>query len=132
MRKNMSNTACVPGAIVIILLAWISTGCGTGTPPQPTGAEPGPEAPLMDHAEQHDPVEDQGEEVREALAGLSPEDRQSAQNQRICPVSGEPLGSMGEPIKLEVEGREVWICCAGCETPLREDPERYLAKLNDG
>ena len=39
MRKNMSNTACVPGTIVIILLAWISTGCGTGAPPQPTDAD---------------------------------------------------------------------------------------------
>ena len=132
MRKNMPNTAYVPGAIVIILLAWISTGCGTSAPPQPTDAEPGTEAPLMDHAQQQDPAEQQGEEVRAALAGLSPEDRHSAQQQRICPVTGEPLGSMGEPIKLEVEGREVWICCAGCENPLREDPEQYLTKLNDG
>jgi hypothetical protein len=51
--------------------------------------------------------------------------------QRVCPVSGELLGKMGEPIKLEVEGREVWICCAGCEDALRKDPERYFAKLND-
>ena len=132
MRKNMPNTACVPGASVIILLAWISTGCGTSAPPQPTTPEPAAKAPLMDHTEHQEPVEDQGQEVRTALAELSPEDRQSAQRQRICPVSGELLGSMGEPIKLEVEGREVWICCAGCESALRKDPERYFAKLNDG
>jgi hypothetical protein len=132
MRKNMPNIACVPGLIVIILLAWISTGCGTSAPPQPTDAEPGTETPLMEHAEHRDSAKDQGEEVQKALAGLSPEDRQSAQRQRICPVSGEPLGSMGEPIKLEVEGREVWICCAGCETAVRKEPEKHLAKLNDG
>ncbi len=119
-------------AIVIMLLAWVSTGCETSPPPQPTDAVPGTEAPLMDHAEHQDPAEDPGDEVQAALAGLSPEDRQSAEHQRICPVTDQPLGSMGEPIKLEVEGREVWICCAGCEGRLRKDPERYLAKLNDG
>ncbi len=87
---------------------------------------------MMDHTEHPPAAEDQGEEVRTALAGLSPSDRESAQRQRICPVSGELLGSMGEPIKLEVEGREVWICCPGCENALRKDPQRHLAKLNDG
>jgi hypothetical protein len=132
MRKNIRNTACVSGTIVILLLAWISLGCGTSAPPQPTAPKPGTEAPLMDATEHQHTTEDQGEEVRAALAGLSPDDRESAQRQRICPVSGEMLGSMGEPIKLEVEGREVWICCAGCEAPLRKDPERHFAKLNDG
>jgi hypothetical protein len=127
MRKNVRNAACVRGTTVIVLLAGISLGCGTSAPPPGPATTP----PLTDHAEHQDSAEDSGEEVREALAGLSPDDRQSAQRQRICPVSGELLGSMGEPIKLEVEGREVWICCAGCENALRKDPERYFAKLND-
>ncbi len=116
MRQNISNTAYVPGAIVIILLAWISTGCGTSAPPQPTDAEPGTEAPLMEHAEHQDSAEDQGEEVRAALAGLSTEDRQSAQRQRICPVSGEPLGSMGEPIiERRITHRGISLVCAARE-----------------
>lgn len=57
-------------------------------------------------------------------------DRVAARQQRICPVSGEPLGSMGKPIKLTVEGREVFICCASCEDALREDPEKYFAKID--
>jgi hypothetical protein len=132
MRRKIPNTAYVSGAIVIMLLAGIGTGCGPSAPPQPTAPQPSAEAPPMHDTEHQDPTENQAEEVRAALAGLSPEDRQSVQRQRICPVSGEPLGSMGEPIKLEVEGREVWICCAGCENALRKDPERYFAKLNDG
>ncbi len=49
--------------------------------------------------------------------------------QRICPVSGEPLGSMGEPIKVTVEGRDVFVCCAGCISALQEEPQEYLARL---
>ena len=85
----------------------------------------------MDNTEHQPAAEDRGDEVRAALAGLSPSDRESADRQRVCPVSGEPLGSMGEPIKLDVEGREVWICCAGCEDALRKDPEQYFAKLKN-
>jgi hypothetical protein len=132
MSRNIPNSAFVSGAIAVILLVWISAGCGPSDAPQPTAPQPSVEAPPTQDTVHQDSTEQQTEEVRAALAGLSPEDRQSVQRQRICPVSGEPLGSMGEPIKLEVEGREVWICCAGCENALREDPERYFAKLNDG
>ncbi len=61
--------------------------------------------------------------------GLSPEDRALVERQKTCPVTGKPLGSMGTPERLEVEGRVVFICCSGCESKLRKDPARYLAKL---
>ena len=28
-----------------------------------------------------------------------------------------------------VQGREVWLCCEGCEAKLRKSPEVYLRKL---
>ncbi len=34
--------------------------------------------------------------------------------QQICPVSGEKLGAMGEPIKVDVGGQHVYVCCKGC------------------
>lgn len=115
-----------------MLVVLTSAGC-EGPQPQPS---PGPESTVEDKPHEgagHEHAEaSETDEVRAALAELSPEDRQSAQRQRICPVSGELLGSMGEPVKLDVEGREVWICCAGCEGALRKDPERYLTKLNHG
>jgi hypothetical protein len=49
--------------------------------------------------------------------------------QKICPVTGLKLGSMGHPIKLTVNDQAVFICCAGCKTPLLENPEEYLAKI---
>jgi multidrug efflux pump subunit AcrA (membrane-fusion protein) len=45
---------------------------------------------------------------------------------KTCPVSGKPLGSMGEPVRVVVDGREVLLCCSGCEPALRRDPGKYL------
>ena len=52
-----------------------------------------------------------------------------AEKQKVCPVTGEPLDSMGGPVRVEVAGRTVFICCKACEKPLRRDPAKYLAKL---
>jgi Cu(I)/Ag(I) efflux system membrane fusion protein len=70
------------------------------------------------------------EKVEAALAKLPPEDRAAAKKQHICPVTGEMLGSMGTPQKVEVNGQEVWICCDGCKDKLQENPEKYLSKLD--
>jgi Cu(I)/Ag(I) efflux system membrane fusion protein len=63
------------------------------------------------------------------VAQLSANDRLLAARQTVCPVTGEPLDSMGGPVRLDVGGQTVFVCCKGCETPLRKNPEKYLAKL---
>ena len=60
---------------------------------------------------------------------LSPADQRLADEQRVCPVTGLPLNSMGGPIAVEVAGRRVFLCCKGCEGALRADPQKYFAKL---
>ena len=57
------------------------------------------------------------------------EDDKLIAKQKLCPVTDEPLGSMGAPVKLIVEGRPVFICCKGCERELRGDPKKYLTKV---
>jgi hypothetical protein len=59
----------------------------------------------------------------------SAEDKLLAAKQKICPVTGKPLDSMGGPVRLVVEGRTVFVCCEGCEGPLRQEPAKYLSKL---
>jgi len=49
--------------------------------------------------------------------------------QRICPVSGKLIGSMGQPRKVTIDKRDIYLCCAGCESPLRKNPQVHLAKL---
>jgi len=68
-------------------------------------------------------------EVVTALSELSDEDRALAESQRICPVTELPLGSMGTPIKVNVDGRTVLLCCEGCRESLLADPVKHLAKL---
>ncbi len=64
-----------------------------------------------------------------ATGSLSPEERRLAEKQKICPVTGEPLDSMGGPVRVDVAGRTVFVCCKACEKPLRKNPAKYLAKL---
>jgi hypothetical protein len=66
----------------------------------------------------------------QALLGLSDVDRALAIKQRICPVTNKPLGSMGTPERVLIDGRVVFLCCAGCEGALRQNPEKYLSKLH--
>jgi hypothetical protein len=68
-------------------------------------------------------------EVIAALATLSTEDREMAECQRVCPVTMISLGSMGEPLKVEVNGTQIFICCEGCRESLLEDPDKFLRKL---
>ena len=49
--------------------------------------------------------------------------------QKICPVTGEPLDSMGGPVRVDLDGKTVFVCCKSCEKPLRKKPAEYLAKL---
>jgi YHS domain-containing protein len=60
----------------------------------------------------------------------SPTDDQTlSERQKVCPVTGQPLGSMGPPFKVVFQGQTVFLCCEGCEAALRKNPEKYLAKL---
>lgn len=68
-------------------------------------------------------------EMIAALSMLPPEDRHLAESQRICPVTMMPLGSMGAPPKVDVNGKAIFICCEGCRASLTSEPEKYLAKL---
>jgi Cu(I)/Ag(I) efflux system membrane fusion protein len=68
------------------------------------------------------------------LAKLAPEapvaaKAQTIAEQKICPVTGAKLGSMGDPILVEVEGRKIWTCCSACPPKLKAQPARYLARL---
>ena len=45
--------------------------------------------------------------------------------QKICPVSGKPLGSMGQPVVVDVDGGQVYVCCAGCADAVKADPAKY-------
>jgi Cu(I)/Ag(I) efflux system membrane fusion protein len=64
-----------------------------------------------------------------SIAKLAPADRDRATAQAICPISDEPLGSMGVPYKVMIQGEPVFLCCKGCEGEVKKDPKKVLSKL---
>ncbi len=104
---------------LLCLLLVVAAGCGVSTQTHPPakedhGAEPVEPSTMVGESEKAD-----GQ-----AAGAS------GVTQSVCPVSGEELGSMSEPITVTHAGQTVQLCCKGCVKKFNADPERYLAKLN--
>lgn len=55
--------------------------------------------------------------------------RPQASAQRLCPVTGEELGSMGPPIPVTVSGRTIQVCCEACVAAVRRNPAKYFAQV---
>ena len=105
---------------VLLLAAGVFVGCSGQNASQPST---GP-------ASSADWETGLDKDVVMALSQLSADDRTAALAQKDCPVTDKPLGSMGKPLKVTVEGQEVFLCCDGCEEELKKEPAKYLAKLN--
>jgi Cu(I)/Ag(I) efflux system membrane fusion protein len=58
-----------------------------------------------------------------------PQGSRTPPGQRNCPITNAKLGSMGDPIAVEIEARKVWTCCAACPPKLKANPARYVARL---
>jgi hypothetical protein len=127
----------IPTAFLFALTAFV--GCGSPEADDSDADSPGKndssgegEHSDHDHGDDHSSHGDSDmDKMKAELAKLSPEDAASAEKQHVCPVTDEMLGSMGAPIKVDVDGQEVWICCGGCKKKLFDSPEKYLAKLKE-
>jgi Cu(I)/Ag(I) efflux system membrane fusion protein len=53
----------------------------------------------------------------------------TVEHQKDCPVTRAKLGSMGDPVRVQVAGRIIWTCCAACPPKLKAQPARYLKWL---
>jgi YHS domain-containing protein len=48
-----------------------------------------------------------------------------------CPVSDEAYGGeMGDPVDVVVANRLVRLCCKSCKRDLKEDPAKFIAKVD--
>jgi YHS domain-containing protein len=47
-----------------------------------------------------------------------------------CIVTGEKLGSMGDPVTIKYKGREIRFCCAGCPPKFEASPDQYIKKID--
>ncbi len=62
-------------------------------------------------------------EANDPLAGID------LHGQRLCPVTGEKLGSMGPPLPVTVKGQTIYVCCKACVSAVKRNPDKYLPKV---
>ncbi len=106
-------------AVTILVVAFgvsMFVGCGS--------EEIQPKTTTTEQPERKDSI---SERVAEAMSTLSDDDRRLAEEQKFCVVSESSLlGSMGPPIRLDINGQPVFICCEGCEAQAKRDAEATL------
>lgn len=49
----------------------------------------------------------------------------------VCVVSGEKLGSMGDPFVIKHDGKIVKLCCSSCLKEFNKDTAKYMAILEE-
>ena len=66
------------------------------------------------------------------LAKTPAKERAAAEAQKYCAVQSKNfLGSMGVPVKLNLNGKPVYLCCKGCVAKAQANPAATLAKVED-
>ncbi|HSH92548.1 MAG TPA: TRASH domain-containing protein [Roseimicrobium sp.] len=48
---------------------------------------------------------------------------------KICAVSDEALGGMGDPYVFTYQGREIKLCCKSCEKDFKKEPAKFIKKI---
>ena len=96
-------------------------------------AEPKKYYAILDKYQSDAPTEEEQAEIEKSFASLTPDDRRLAEEQVICPVAEVHLGTlgMGTPIRVDVNGTPVMICCEGCRKSLLQNPEKNFQILKD-
>lgn len=119
MKKFLSFVLIAVGSVAIVV--------GCGQPTKPVAKDSDKKVAPEEKPAAKDAKE---EKIAEALAKLSPEDRKLAEEQKFCVQSDKSrLGSMGTPVKIELEGQSVFLCCKGCEKEAKANPQETLAKV---
>jgi len=49
----------------------------------------------------------------------------------LCPISGQPVGSMEAGAAIVYSGQKVGLCCNGCQAMFMKDPEAALKKAQE-
>ena len=88
---------------------------------------------ILDDFKTDAPTAEELAEIKKSFAPLSAADRKLAEEQVICPVTEVRLGTegMGTPIRVDVNGTPVMICCEGCRKGLLKEPEKHFQILED-
>jgi hypothetical protein len=50
---------------------------------------------------------------------------------KVCPVSDEKLGEMGDPYVFTQGDREIKLCCKSCQKDFKKDPAKFIKKIEE-
>lgn len=112
-----------------VLVSLAIVGCKQQAPQESPPAENAAEVPSAPPPGEVS-MDTEDTNVEAELTFLTAAEKAAVEAQGICPVSEDELGSMGAPIKVNVDGRDVYICCESCREPLLANPAKYLAVLD--
>ena len=63
-----------------------------------------------------------------SVVPLTESDQLGVQQQRVCPVMDAAIGEHGQPVKLVVGNKALYVCCEGCIEQVRRHPRPVLTK----
>lgn len=127
---NCGNSrSAIAGLLVLVSAAVFLGGCGQAK------EGPGPQTakdPARQGADAEQDHAAAAAKIEAARAKLSAEDRELVAAQEFCVVqTKQRLGSMGTPIKLEIQGQPVFLCCKSCTRKANAEPEKTLKTLEE-
>ncbi len=118
----MKNTTLGIGVLAGGMLAVSLAQAGNCCPGHRAAAEPA----ALARADHGGHAHDHGAEKKAPPAADAPE--KEIKLQTTCPVMG---GAINKDLYVDHDGKRVYICCKGCEAPLKKDPATYIQKLED-
>lgn len=87
-------------------------------------------APVFSHEKSAHGAKSSEAKIEAALAKLPEADQAAARAQRYCATMDHSrLGAMGRPVKVQIDGKPVFLCCEGCKDEAVEDGPATLAKV---
>ena len=127
-------------AVVALATTLFAIGCGSGsgTKPRPTATTSMSDQNAHENdghthdVDSHDKPKDEvvDAKIMAQLDKIPAEDRKLVEAQKFCAVMNhQRLGSMGAPIKFDINGEPVFVCCSGCKAKALKNPDETLAKV---
>ncbi len=55
-------------------------------------------------------------------------EKEEVKVQASCPVMG---GKINKKLYADVKGKRIYVCCPGCVSAIKKNPDKYIEKLED-
>jgi len=102
----------------LLIAGLILSGCGNGHDPR-----------RHSHGSHDRGKHDHGKDAPSPRHGAG--SKEKPYPLKTCVVSGEELGSRGEPVIREYKGHDIKLCCENCDEDFQKDPEKYAKKVGE-